>query len=67
MFLGGETTEIKVEVSAEVWQKFEQMSGDVGKDRSAVLTEIISKAHAEMFPKPDEPQYTSCIPEEAKE
>jgi hypothetical protein len=39
--------EIKVDVDPHVWQKFEQMSGDVCKDRSIVLSDMIEKAHAE--------------------
>ena len=39
--------EIKVEVEPSVWQKFEQISNDIGKDRNKVFTELVEKAHAE--------------------
>ena len=39
--------EIKVDVSPDIWQKFEQMSGDIGRDRNEVFTELVKKAHAE--------------------
>jgi len=43
--------EIKVDVPTEIWQKFEQMSGDIGKDRNKVFSELIEKAHAEFTEK----------------
>ena len=39
--------EIKVEVKPEIWQMFEQLSADIGKDRSEVLSDLIEKAHKE--------------------
>jgi hypothetical protein len=39
--------EIKVDVEPHIWQKFEQISGDIGKDRTAVLSDLIEKAHKE--------------------
>ena len=41
--------EIKVDVPAEIWQKFEQMSDDIDKDRNKVFSEIISKAFDEFI------------------
>jgi predicted DNA-binding protein len=40
--------EIKFEVPDEVWQKFERLSGDIGKDRNQVFTEIVEKAYADL-------------------
>lgn len=42
-------TKIDIEVPADVWQKFERMTGDVGKDRAVVLTDLINKAYAEIL------------------
>ena len=39
--------EIRFEVDAKIWQKFEQISGDIGKDRNKVFAEMVEKAHAE--------------------
>jgi hypothetical protein len=36
---------IEVDVSPEVWQRFERISNDIGKDRAAVLTELINSAY----------------------
>jgi hypothetical protein len=39
--------EIKFDVSPETWQRFEQISGDIGKDRNEVFAELVQKTHAE--------------------
>ena len=41
--------EIKVDVAPSVWQMFEQLSADIGKDRTTVLSGMIEKAHAEFL------------------
>lgn len=36
--------EIKLDVPSETWRKFEQLSGDIGRNRSEVFAEIVEKA-----------------------
>jgi len=50
--------EIKVEVKPEIWKKFEEMSGDIGKDRTEVLSDIIEKAHKEFTKEAEKPVTT---------
>jgi len=51
--------EMKFDVPPTIWQKFEQMSGDIGRDRTEVITEIIEKAYTEFKAAEEVPVATS--------